>query len=165
MTFGESTYSVVKHAPDGRELARYPGTPIPSRSGWVAVRSEWNHGEYDPGYLHFRNGDYLDEYFALSRPYNAFALFRESGEFQGWYCNVTQPTHVSGGEIHWHDLYVDVIVYPDGRTLVLDEDELAESELEASDPTLHATILDARDELLQLARDHSYPFSEIQTSR
>lgn len=161
MTSGESTYTVVKHDPDGRERARYQGAQIPSRAGWIAVRADWVHGEYDLGYLHFRNGDYLNEYFALTRPYNAFALFRETGEFQGWYCNVTHPTDVSGQEIRWHDLYVDVIVYPDGRTLVLDEDELAESGLESSDPALHAMILAARDELLQLARDHSYPFSEI----
>lgn len=163
MTHREPEYIAVKHAPDGREQTRYGGTRIPSEPDWIAVRAEWVHGEYDLGYLHFRNGDYLDEYFSLSQPYNAFALFRGDGAFQGWYCNVTHPTRVTSQEIHWHDLYVDVIVYPDGRTLVLDEDELAESGLESTDPGLHEMILAARDELLQMARDHAYPFSVIQS--
>lgn len=115
----------------------------------------------DLGYLTFLNGDVLDEYFALHRPYNAFALFRANGEFAGWYCNVTHPTTVAESEIHWHDLYLDVIVYPDGQTLVLDEDELEESGIETSNPALHAMILAGRDELLELVKSNAYPFSEI----
>ena len=124
------------------------------------MRANWVHGRMDLGYLVFEPDDLLDEYFALERPYNAFALYRSSGEFVGWYCNVTHPTAVAAQTISWHDLYVDVIVYPDGRTLVLDEDELAEAGVAQRDPALHALILDARDELLRLAAERAYPFSE-----
>ena len=114
----------------------------------------------DLGYMAFSSGDYLDEYFALDQPFNAMALYRPDDSLVAWYCNVTQPTIVENGEIHWHDLYIDVIVYPDGRTLVLDEDELEESGLELSDPVLHQMILNGRDELLRLASAGAYPFSE-----
>lgn len=152
--------SIVKFSPMGRPPVRYAGCGFESPGGWVAARAEWVHGDMDLGYLTFLNGDYLDEYFALERPYNAFALYREHGEFVGWYCNVTHPTTVIGSEIQWHDLYVDVIVYPDGRTLVLDEDELDASGLEATNPELHARILAGRDELLEMAARRAYPFSE-----
>jgi energy-coupling factor transporter ATP-binding protein EcfA2 len=66
---------------------------------------------------------------------------------------------VTEDAIVWHDLYIDVIAYPDGRLLVLDEDELAESGLLHSDPALHARIIAARDELLAMAETHAYPFS------
>lgn len=152
---------IVKFSPSGKPLVRYTGTTIPSPDGWVAARAEWVHGDMDLGYLTFLNGDSLYEYFSLERPYNAFALFRADGEFAGWYCNVTRPTSVCGGEIHWHDLYLDVIVYPDSRTLVLDEDELEEAELDTRDPALHAMILEGRDELLRMIQNNTYPFSEI----
>ena len=150
---------VVKLSPTGKPPVRYGGTELPAPEGWVAVRAPWVHGTYELGYLTFRNGDTLDEYFALERPYNAFALYRPGGEFAGWYCNVTQPTAIVDGEIHWHDLFIDVIVYPDGRTLVLDEDELADAGVAERDPALHAMILAARDELLELAARRAFPFS------
>lgn len=152
---------VVKHSPTGKPPVRYGGVTIPAPAGWVAVRAPWVHGTYELGYLTFQNGDTLDEYFALERPYNAFALYRATGDFVGWYCNVTQPTELADDEIHWHDLFIDVIVYPDSRTLVLDEDELEEAGLAATDPDLHAMILAARDELLELAARQAFPFSAV----
>ena len=151
--------TVIKHSPSGKPPVQYAGQALPAPEDWVAVRAPWIHGTYGLGYLTFQNGDMLHEYFSLERPYNAFAIYRDDESFVGWYCNVTQPTEVSGDEIHWHDLYIDVIVYPDGRTLVLDEDELSASGLAERDPELHATILAARDELLELAAEREYPFS------
>jgi hypothetical protein len=48
---------------------------------------------------------------------------------------------------------------PDGQVYVVDEDELDESALAATDPPLYATILAARDELLAMQRENAYPFS------
>jgi hypothetical protein len=157
----DASWAIVKLRPEGSEAARYSGERFPAPDGWIAARAQWRYGRMDAGYMVFEPGDYLDEYFALERPYNAFALFRATGDFVGWYCNVTYPTRVTDHTITWHDLYVDVIVYPDGRTLVLDEDELAESELLERDPALHAEILAARDELLELAAANAYPFSDL----
>lgn len=151
---------IVKVSPTGKKPVRYTGRLLDSPDGWIAARAEWVHGDMELGYLTFLNGDYLDEYFSLERPYNAFALYRADGSFVGWYCNVTHPTVVIDNEIQWHDLFIDVIAYPDGRTLVLDEDELEESGLATTDPDLHAMIVNARDELLEMIARRCYPFSE-----
>lgn len=156
-----STIPVVKLEPNGQPRTRYDGAVIESPKGWIAVRAAWPHGPMDLGYMAFKDGDYLDEYFALEQPFNAMALFREDHSFVAWYCNITHPTRIVDGEIHWHDLYVDVVVYPDGSTLVRDEDELEESGLEGTDPELHQLILDARDKLLDMASNRAYPFSEV----
>ena len=150
--------AIVKLRPDGVEAARYSGQPLEAPAGWLAVRAVWGYRRLDAGYLVFEPGDELDEFFALDQPYNLFALYR-AGELIGWYCNVTHETTVRDGVIVWHDLFVDVIVYPDGNTLVLDEDELADSGLAVGDPVLHARILAARDELLDMAARGVYPFS------
>ena len=157
----EGRVDIVKVSPTGEKRVRYEGELIPGPEGWIVARARWVHGDIDLGYLEFRNGDYLDEYFALEHPYNAFALYRDDHTFVGWYCNVTHPTTVSRTEIQWHDLFVDVIVYPDGRTLVLDEDELENSGLETTDPKLFRMIISGRDELLRLVETGSYPFSEV----
>lgn len=156
-------WTIYKLRPDGSLSTQYSAMPIPAPEGWVTARAEWMFQRVDIGYYAFEPGDILLEYFSRDRGYNAFATFRATGEFVGWYCNITHPTTVNDvtREIHWHDLYVDVLVLPDGIVIVVDEDELAESGLAASDPTLHATILSARDELLERIARNAYPFSEL----
>jgi len=154
-------WKVAKLRPDGAVAAQYRAHEIPAPDGWIAVRAEWVYGRVDIGHYAFEPGDQLDEYFSLDRYYNAFATFRASGEFVGWYCNVTYPTTVTSNEILWHDLFVDVLVLPGGSVHVLDEDELAESGMAETDPALHATILAARDELLTLIQRNAFPFSAV----
>jgi hypothetical protein len=154
-------WNVIKLRPDGTVATRYDATEIESPDGWIAVNARWMHGFIDIGSFAFEPHDVLIEYFSLRRHYNAFATFRADGRFVAWYCNVTHPSTVTETEIFWHDLYVDVVVLADGNVLVLDEDELEDSELSQSDPELHGTILAARDELLELVKRGDYPFSEV----
>ncbi|MFW6074279.1 MAG: DUF402 domain-containing protein [Chloroflexota bacterium] len=154
-------WTVVKFAHDGRPPVRYQAEEFHSSAHWIAVSATWTHGLVDTGHMYFENGDDLYEYFALDAPFNAFAVYRASGEFGGWYCNVTYPTEIVDGEIHWHDLYIDVIVRPeDGEIVILDEDELEASDLARSDPDLHKMIHEARDEIVRRIRAREYPFSE-----
>ena len=152
-------WNVVKLRPDGTPSTRYPAVELDSPPGWVATEAQWTFKTVDIGYFTFEPGDRLEEFFSLDRWYNLFAVFRPSGELVGWYCNVTYPTILTGDELHWHDLWVDVIVTADGQVFVLDEDELEEAGLKATDPPLYATILAARDELLAMQRENAYPFS------
>lgn len=156
-----TSVTIVKLKPDGTEATRYPGQTIDAPPGWVAARAPWGQRRVDLGYLVFEPNDVFLEYFALERPFNAFAIFTSEGELKGWYCNVTYPTRVDHDVIYWHDLYIDVIAYPDGRTLVRDEDELDESGLETSDSDTYRMITQARDDLLQLLSAGEYPFDQV----
>jgi len=152
-------WNVVKLRPDGIPSTRYQAVEFDSPPGWIATEATWTFKTVDIGYFTFEPGDRLEEFFSLDDWYNLFAVFRPSGELAGWYCNVTYPTIVDGDELHWHDLWVDVIVTPDGQVVVLDEDELEEAGVVATDPPLYVRILAARDELLALYRENAYPFS------
>jgi predicted RNA-binding protein associated with RNAse of E/G family len=152
--------TIVKLRPDGNEATRYPGKALPSPPGWLVAEAVWTTKRVDLGYLIFDVGDRLIEYFAIDQPLNVFRLHGNNGELKGWYANVTHPTYVDGLTISWHDLYLDVVVYPDGSTLLLDEDELAEAMIAESNPELFRLIMDGKDRLLDLARSNSYPFSE-----
>lgn len=160
-----ASWTIRKLRPDGTVATSYEATPldVPVPNDWVALRAIWRFQRVDIGYYAFEPGDTLLEYFSLERHYNAFATFRASGEFVGWYCNITYPTIVRTDvrELDWHDLYVDVLVLPDGIVIVVDEDELADSGLVQADPALHATILAARDELLEQIAQNAYPFSDV----
>lgn len=157
---------VTKRAPAGEVVATYPATAIASvaQAPWLALAATWTHGFVDLDGLRFVPGDRLIEYFSPRDPYNAFVVFAPDGAARGWYANVTYPAALERQDgrwaLIWHDLFVDLVMLPDGRTTVRDEDELAASGLEARDPALHAAILATRDRLCDLARRRAFPFTD-----
>ena len=168
LTPGTEVIIVKRSAKDGgKEHARYPGTVIVSElpAPWVVFVSHWTYGTVRQAGLTFETGDILHEIFSPVHPYNAFAVFTPDGALKGWYANVDWPAVLeTEGEatlLVWNDLYIDVVATPDGRLEVLDEDELAESGLERSDPELHARILAARDELAARFHVRRPPFQDV----
>jgi hypothetical protein len=78
----------------------------------------------DDGYFVWQRGDRFVEWYYTGRWYNIFEIFdRTSGARRGWYCNLTRPAVIEDGCVAWDDLGLDVFVYPDGRLLLLDEDD------------------------------------------
>ncbi len=156
--------NVVKLAPGGSDVARYPGTVIARENAgeWVVVQAVWEYQQIDVAGLTFAPDDVLKEWFSPHHDFNAFALHTANGVFKGWYANVTYPARLNAETapptLSWHDLYVDVIAMPDGTTIVCDEDELAASGLEKGDPRLHRRILRARDEILHRLDRRVAPF-------
>jgi hypothetical protein len=60
----------------------------------------------------------------------------------------------------WHDLFIDLIGFPDGQFLILDEDELEASGMMDDEPDLVALILVARDTMIERFRARDFPFHE-----
>jgi Protein of unknown function (DUF402) len=157
---------IVKLAPDGSEVTSYPGTVIEAGAPppWVAVRATWVSRPHDLNGLLFLPGDTLHEFFSPADHFNLFSVWAPDGALRGWYANVTHPSRLDSTtdppRLYWHDLYLDVVALPDGTVVVRDEDELDDAGLCSSDPSLHATIVAARDELLQRATRREFPFHE-----
>lgn len=70
---------------------------------------------------------------------------------KGWYCDITRPAVVRGGELIAEDLDLDLWVSADGAT-VLRLDEFAESGLAERDPEAATRAVGALDELELLAK-------------
>ncbi len=82
-------------------------------------------------------------YFWEDRAYNVYHWIDEKHATRALYFNIADSTRISEDAIAWRDLSVDVLISPDGRCRVLDEDELPAD----IDPGLLAYIESARDEL------------------
>lgn len=155
---------IVKLRPDGSEATSYDGVELPGPfpEDWRGFRAEWTVGTVNAGGLVFEIGDYLHEYFSPTAWFDAFTLFAPDGRLKGWYGNVTWPTTFEPGPegetVVWHDLYVDLIGYPDWQHSILDEDELEASGLLESDPDLVTLILLARDTMLARFLTRDFPF-------
>lgn len=163
--------TVVKLAPDGSEVTRYPGAVIEAGapSPWLVVEAWWVNRRVEMNGLAFETGDRLLEFFSPAHPFNVFAVFAPDGHLRGWYANVTYPTmldhRTDPPTLTWYDLYLDVVALPDGSHVLRDEDELAEAGVLESDPALHAAILAAAAEVLRRFSVRDFPFTEIVATR
>lgn len=151
--------TVIKLNPLGEEKIRYPAEVLARLENGIVLDAYWNNPKRDLGYTIFETGDHFVEYFYTNRWFNIFAISSANGERKGWYCNVAAPALISDGQVEQVDLFLDVWVGPDGRTLILDEDEFA------ADTTLtEAQRSGARlglQDLLALIEARREPFLEI----
>ena len=117
---------VIKQNSLGIEVWRYAGTVVEKTENVLLLEAYFNRSDLPFHGLVLREGDrYLEVYFT-DRWYNIFEIHdRTNDDLKCWYCNVTSPAVVNDGIVAYRDLALDLLVYPDGSQLVLDEDEFA----------------------------------------
>jgi len=60
------------------------------------------------------------------RPYVFWGIYAPSGEFLGYLVHICKDVGFSDGNVSYLDMLLDLWFYPDGRHVVLDEDEVSE---------------------------------------
>jgi hypothetical protein len=65
-------------------------------------------------------------YYWEERPYVFWGIFSPSAELLGYLVHICRDVKISDGEIGYLDMLLDLWFYPDGRHIVLDEDEVEE---------------------------------------
>ena len=68
-------------------------------------------------------GTISHEYFWTDRWYNIFRFHEPTGELRNYYLNLTMPPTFSNDVLDYIDLDIDILVWPDGRSDVLDRDD------------------------------------------
>ncbi len=124
--------SVVKLNIQNQETWRYSGTLLRNDGHEIFLEANFNRADMPFHGILLRQGDRFEETYYTDRWYNIFEIHdRDTDEIKGWYCNVTYPARLKDRVLEYVDLALDLLVYPDGRQLVLDEDEFAELHLTA----------------------------------
>ena len=115
---------VKKLNPAGQETWRYSGRVLERSANRLVLEAEFNRDDLPFHEIVLRRGDRFVETFYADRWYNVFAIHDiDDDRLKGWYCNISYPAEFGDGIISYIDLALDLLVYPDGRQLVLDEDE------------------------------------------
>ena len=121
---------IVKLNSEGQETWRYPGTLLKNDEREILLEAGFNRADMPFHGIVLRQGDRFVETYYTDHWYNIFEIHdRDTDEIKAWYCNVTYPARFNGRVLEYIDLALDLLVYPDGRQLVLDEDEFAELKL------------------------------------
>jgi len=149
------TLTVYKLDAGGREVWQYPAQVMEREPNHVRLEAFFNRDDMDLGYTIFKRGDRFSETYYNDRWYNVFAIYdRDDGAFKGWYCNICRPATITESAVRCDDLALDVWVTPQGKPLVLDEDEFANLNLTDCE---RKQSLTAVDELRRLAESDELP--------
>lgn len=122
---------VIKRNTAREETWRYTGKVLELRPNAVLLQASFNRDDISFHGMLLGKGDRFVEIFYTDRWYNIFEIHdRADDMLKGWYCNICLPAEIEDGQVAYVDLAIDLLVYPDGRQLVLDEDEFAALDLD-----------------------------------
>jgi hypothetical protein len=130
----EKTITVIKHAVDGQETWRYSGRLLEQGEGYIRLEAFFDRDDINLHGMPLQRGDRFVETWYTDRWYNIFEIHSRSDDLiRGWYCNVGRPAEYQNGHLSYIDLALDLLVFPDGNQLVLDEAEFAALDLPDED--------------------------------
>lgn len=116
--------TVIKLNTQREETWRYQGRILARDAQSILIEAFFNREDLDFHDITLREKDRFLERYYDNRWYNIFEIHdREDDHLKAWYCNVTTPAEFSSGKIAYIDLALDLLVYPEGHFLVLDEAE------------------------------------------
>jgi protein associated with RNAse G/E len=124
MSQANNFVNIIKMNTQREEVWRYPGRIIAKDTNSVLVEAFFNIDDRPFHGITLRTNDRSIERYYSNRWYNVFKIHdRDDDRLKAWYCNVTSPAEFSPGKITYIDLALDILVYPNGDFLILDEDE------------------------------------------
>ncbi len=129
-----SEITVIKQSHLGVEVYRWKGKLIERDDSHILLEARFSLSGLFMGEAPLYVGDrFIESYFA-DRWYNYYEIHdREDDRIKCWYCNVAYPAELGEDEVSFRDLALDLLVYPDGRQVVLDEDEFTALDISHED--------------------------------
>jgi uncharacterized protein len=116
----------------GLETFRYRGQVLARSPRGVLLEAVFTPERVVVDKMALLRGDRFVELYLNDRWYNILQMYRGSSpQIKGWYCNVARPAVFEDGQVSFIDLALDLLVYPDGRQVVLDKDEFEALALDA----------------------------------
>lgn len=118
------TLTVIKRNTQGQETWRYRGKPLHQDANQVVLEAFFDREDTIFHGMPLYKGDRFIETYYADRWYNVFEIHaRDDDHLRGWYCNITCPAVIEEDIVSYIDLALDLLVFPDGRQIVLDLDE------------------------------------------
>ncbi len=116
--------TLSKQNEKGIETWRYEGRELHRQSDLIIIEAFFNRPDTTRNGLELKNLDRFVEIFFSDRWYNIFAIHdKNTNQIKGWYCDICRPARITEKEIQYQDLGLDLVVFSDGRKIIVDQDE------------------------------------------
>jgi len=136
-----SSIIVIKQNIQGEEVWRYQGEVLKRTEHFLVLKAFFDRDDSHFYGMNLCRGDRFIEWYYTDCWYNIFEIHdRNDNHLKGWYCNISTPAQIDAEIVGWYcnistpaqidaeivvyqDLALDLLIFPDGRQLVLDEEE------------------------------------------
>lgn len=126
--------TVIKCDYRGEETWRYQGQILERGSHYIRLQAYFDHPDASYHGMVLCNGDRFVETYFDDKWYNIYEVHdRRDDHLKGWYCNISYPATFEEHVISYRDLALDLLVFPDGRQVVIDENEFVSLPLSPQD--------------------------------
>lgn len=116
--------TIIKQDYKGQEIYRYQGEIIKSEPDKIVVSAIFKRLDTPVDDLILKSGDLFVETYFKDRWYNIYEVHVGDDDLiKGWYCNIGYPATIQFNSVSYRDLAIDLLVYPDGRQIILDMEE------------------------------------------
>jgi hypothetical protein len=105
----------------------WTGNVLEDNEDHVQIEAAWAVGNKPMflGYTVFEPGDLFIETYYRERWFSVWEVqSHRNRRTKGWYCNICKPFELDGDQLCFVDMELDVFLYPDGRFVILDEEDL-----------------------------------------
>jgi predicted RNA-binding protein associated with RNAse of E/G family len=125
--------SVIKLNMLGEETWRYQGELLSQDGTSLVLEAFFDREDTSFHGMLLAQGDRFVETYYTDRWYNIFEIHAKTDDhLRGWYCNIATPARITSNQISYMDLALDLLVFPDGKQIVLDEDEFNKLEISSA---------------------------------
>jgi len=127
----EKKVIIVKNDYRGLEVWRYHGMILRQTDKGILAEARFNRSDLEFNNILLKEGDLFLEWYPFEKWYNIYEIYdRDGGELKAWYCNITRPVRLQNDHLFYDDLVLDLLVYPDGQQLSLDDEEFHKLEFD-----------------------------------
>jgi len=141
----ENSVTVKKLDLENKETWRYKGRVLARDDGSITLEAFFDREDMHFHGIFLGKGDRFVETYYTDRWYNIFEIHaRDNDRLRGWYCNISLPANIHADVISYIDLALDLLVFPDGRQITLDEEEFNNLDLT---PEMRESALSALEDL------------------
>jgi predicted RNA-binding protein associated with RNAse of E/G family len=128
-----TTITVSKLNENRQETWRYQGRLVERGADYLILEAFFDREDTQVHGMMLARGDRFVETYYTDRWYNIFEIYdRADDHLRGYYCNISFPAKIDEDKLSYVDLALDLLVFPDGRQVVVDEDEFEKLDLAAS---------------------------------
>ncbi len=128
---------IIKRNHLGEDIFRYQGQVIERGENKILLQARFGLENVKLVDIPLQIGDLFLETYYSDRWYNIYEIHaKKDNKLKGWYCNVSCPAEIGADTVAFRDLALDLLVYPDGRQVVLDEDEFAALDISEPDKVM-----------------------------
>jgi len=143
---------IIKNDHLGNTVWEYDGKVIEQTASAFLLEAHFNRSDLMFNGIFLREGDRFLELYPIGKWFNIYEIHdKDNDEIKGWYCNITRPVCIDVEIMSYDDLALDLLVYPNRKMLVLDEDEFESLSLKPME------TLNARKGLEQMKEMFSQP--------